>query len=48
MVDGWKLREKPSEMKTRSLVALVCAILFLANATLLGSHLKHQRMTGMT
>ena len=36
MVDGWKLREKPSEMKTRSLVAQVCAILFLTNAYSVG------------
>ena len=36
MVDGWRLREKPSEMKTRSLVAQVCTILFLANAYSVG------------
>ena len=24
MVDGWKLKEKPNEMKIRSLVAQVC------------------------
>ena len=36
MVDGWRLREKPSEMKTRRLVAQVCTILFLANAYSVG------------
>ena len=36
MVAGWKRREKPIEMKTRSLVAQMCAILFVSHIYSIG------------